>query len=455
MNQVSQIEPTIKRSPAIDDLINSALDYQGANTKTVHGRAMLHHIIGNSHDYVVAKDSDNKRIHLNPPDTTKSAYVTESPRHHPLVINTALERLVTHGNTIKDAKELHDHLERMGNSLTRFREHLVNSDMTWIRAREGGNEHEDNNKFIVNVVPKKLQQHLANQIKTYISHPDFIKSDDYYGANTFHKKLSYTSLSPGTPGYSNEHTSDIKNFKNFRHLFSPNAIQHPDVRHDFLNFLDNYEKQSPLHSNVAASLRGSMLNSNGLMGGKERTRYLLKYAENPRSIDLGRYAPATIKVKDENALSYERGKEHPELSNKYYTNEELKNLKRTSKLKIDEAEFQGYIAPKDDIAHQSKFMSLMTIGSPVATTHEELLDFAAHAKRIVGNHPEFAPSRNASGHTIPGSYNNDYQRMHSMHLNALQLTSRQFRPDGNEKHRLQLDDDINHRIQLHMAGRIA
>lgn len=452
MDHVPHIEPTIKRSPAIDDLVNASLDHQGANAKTVHGRAMLHHIVLNSHDYNYTKDPENKKIHLLSPDVIKSASSNESPRHHPIVVNIALERLVNHGNTLKDAKELHDHLQRMGRTLTRFRENLTNSEFTWIPPQMGGNAYADDNKHIVDVIPKKMQQHLANQIKTYISHPDFIKSDDYYGANTFHKKLSHTSLSPGAVGYGQDHLSDIKHFKEFRHLFSPNAINHPEVRNDLLNFFDNYEKQSPLHLNVAASLRGSMLNSNNRISGKEKTRHLLKYAENPNSIDLGRYAPATIRIKDQNTLSYERGHEHPELSNKYYNLKELESIRKSPK--VSEADFQGYVAPKDDREHQTKFIELITAHPPLLT-HEELLDFAAHAKRIVGTHPQFASSRTNNNLGTYGSYRNDYERMHAMHLNALQNTSIQFSRDGKERHRLDLDNDINHRIQLHMAGRIA
>ena len=274
MNEpVPHIETTTRSSPMMHNLVNTLLDHQGATTNTQHGRAMLHLILNNSPQLPQHEIADDHVIMKTETDDPV-AHEENRRENHPLVQDIALERLVHHGNTLKDYTELHNHLQRLSYSLRDFRKGVASINTK--EPTQYDSEKNDEHKVIVNVIPKKLQQHLANQFKTLISHPDLHNPEN--NATHLHPlsdKLLRVIHRDSRPAFMSRNLSydHIDNFDTIgEFLISKNGINNHEVRNDFLNFLDHHEQQSK-DKILSGNLRTLMM-IHPQISGKERIRHI-------------------------------------------------------------------------------------------------------------------------------------------------------------------------------------
>lgn len=439
---VSHVDAVPKLSHSQRELINSVFDKQELNTQTPVATAKLEMLLTDHHD-TVDKSNPNRLPFGSQIESTHSDNMYKLLRQraldrnngtqgilHPGIAHIAMEKLVDHGNMLaqtpqSNTQELNHHLQILGRSLHRYEEGM--------RNLHGYASH--SRKVIFHPIPKNLQQDIANQAKAYLTKPDFTDNKNYYHMDELTRSLSSaTRLKIHAIGSSTVYA--LKHASSFVPLFS-HVIAHPAVRQDFHDFLDNYEKKSEGHFNVAASVRGSMMMS-PLMSVKERIGLATKYGNNPMTIDIGRHGfsykspiglvPRTIK---------EIIKHHESVTNTPWNETDIGKY------------FTSGNEPKtEDIHHRLVASRLLDPHSVYhITSKNSLVDFAALSRILTTEHPHYVGLAQSGSRTL-GMYQPD--DIHKTNLRYITQHDKPWESVYPDPLPLKLADQlVDHRIKLH------
>ena len=398
----------VKTSPAIVHFVSSMLDSQGMNSSTNHGVAKLFHVLRDS-----VKHNTPEYIYSdNPP----SPDVETKNKIHPVMEEVVRKRFIDHLDNLQDPNDIIEHLSKISDISHRYRHNFdseLSRDIKYGKYEDkvgvGTGDHEQ--KTILTTFPKEEQETVHRTIVRLANHPNF-------DAANYGKQLS------------NEHhlkgmSSRTVDYKRPRSEIFSHMITHPEVRSRLLDDLDKIEKKSEGHRIAAAAIRGHMVDTYENTG-QEKTRFLKKLADDPKSIDMGLYGYSKLK-------DAPPGKEWV-----LHTHEEQQKPVAS----------RNTIA-KDVHSNVESVMGRFSFGNPHLHTKDEILEHTAAADHIVYNHPTFAKNRTDSNrYQTDLYYSTSGDRINTTNIKALGVKLRLMNTNDTSYYGIHSATSNDHKVGL-------
>jgi hypothetical protein len=308
----------IKTSPQAVNLVSSIMDAQGLNSNNPEGINqlfyMLHHNpSAGSRGWL--KKNEKGELQENEPEKNNKDY-NPYDTNHAVVEEVARKRVIDHLDHLSRPNELYLHLGKINSYLghhyrdaPQFNQRVVswNDDVPEVATTH-------------TILPRDEQEKLLHGVTKLINHPHFADGATQHGPSYMGKRLSNKNHLFGRTRFSHENY-DNPTMHDHQKLFST-LITHDDLRDRLHDTLDQIETRSPAHKQMAAAIRGHMLQYS-LIHPKELTRLTKKFVSDTDSIDVGRYGlygkkPAGF-IGDSENTKYE-----------YHTPEEIANINKSN-----------------------------------------------------------------------------------------------------------------------------
>lgn len=274
----------IKTSPQAVNLVSSIMDAQGLNSNNPEGINQLFHMLhhnpsAGSRGWL--RENEKGELQENEPEKNNTDY-NPYDTNHAVVEEVARKRVIDHLDHLSRPDELYLHLGKINSYLghhyrdaPQFNQRVVswNDDMPEVATTH-------------TILPRDEQEKLLHGVTKLLTHPHFADGATEHGPSYMGKRLSNKNHLFGRTMFSDKDYD--KPIMHDHHKLFSTLITHDDLRDQLHDTLDKIETRSAAHKQLAAAIRGHMLQYS-MIHPKELTRLTKKFVSDTDSIDVGRY----------------------------------------------------------------------------------------------------------------------------------------------------------------------
>ena len=363
----------IKTSPQAVNLVSSIMDAQGLNSNNPEGinnlfHMLHHHPSAGSRGWL--KKNEKGELQEIEPEKNNTDY-NPYDTNHAVVEEVARKRVIDHLDHLSRPNELYLHLGKINS----FLGHNYREGREFQRVSNVWDEDHPEVATTHTILPRDEQEKLLDGVTRLLNHPHFADDATQHGPSYMGKRLSNRNNLFARKSYAGNINYDNSVLHDHHKLFST-LIVHDDLRDRLHETLDKIETRSPAHKQLAAAIRGHML-QNTVIHPRELTRLTKKFVSDTDSIDVGRYGlygkkPAGF-IGDSENTKYE-----------YHTPEEIDNINK-SKIEKTWGNTNGISKQK----HTENILKYLSHNPENVHAHpvKDHLDHMVEFDHIIRSHP--------------------------------------------------------------------